>query len=135
MLTETHFYDGKLIERKEEIKNFLLKASGVTIESKRVSFGILKSKLLERPLFMGIPVMFYDLLVNSSAFDPTNQVKVDDLLYLCCLISENKNVNINDFLGILIIQLEDMATGFCPQGQTTRLLQIVLSFQEFLKDR
>ncbi len=56
-------------------------------------------------------------------YDPTNNLSADDLLSILWKYRENP-----DFLKELEIQLLDMQTGFCPQGRTHRLYQLVRAF-------
>lgn len=39
-------------------------------------------------------------------------------------------IPVDDFFSALIIQLDEMASGLCPQGRTTRLLQILVSYEQ-----
>lgn len=48
----------------------------------------------------------------------------DDLICLCWEYRDNP-----EFISELEIQLMDMATGFCPQGRTHRLFQILMAFK------
>lgn len=71
-------------------------------------------------------VKYYDLMLNNDPanYDPINKLHALDLLYIVCEISL-KNPEI---LELLEEQLNDMTTGFCPQGRTIRLYQIILPF-------
>lgn len=78
-----------------------------------------------------------DMLSKSSAnYDPTNDVYADDVLWLCGKILTGHTrqclSNKNDFVKELAMNLEDMRFGDCPQGRTTRLLQVMFSFEEFI---
>lgn len=61
---------------------------------------------------------------STSNIDSTNKLVADDLICLCW---EHKDNPI--FLSNLEDQLIDMRTGFCPQGRTHRLFQILLAFE------
>ena len=38
------------------------------------------------------------------------------------------NENNKDFFDDFVLQLQDMVTGFCPQGRITRLFQILILY-------
>ena len=61
-------------------------------------------------------------LGTMGNYDPTNKLSGDDLLYLVAL---RLSRNYEDFLPMLIVQLEDLSTGSCPQGVSHRLFQIL----------
>lgn len=60
---------------------------------------------------------------NPANYDASNDIWAEDLLSLMMVMLEN-----TAFLDQLEEQLCDMRTGFCPQGRTTRLWQVTLSF-------
>lgn len=60
---------------------------------------------------------------TQANVDPTNNLVADDLICICWVYRENV-----EFMSMLEIQLMDMATGFCPQGRTHRLFQILVAF-------
>lgn len=60
---------------------------------------------------------------TSANIDITNGLIADDLICMCWIYKDN-----HEFLSVLETQLIDMATGFCPQGRTHRLFQILLAF-------
>ena len=67
---------------------------------------------------------------TQKNYDPTNELYAEDLLYLCyelCI-----KVKEPDFDAVFIDKLNEMNTGMCPQGRTHRLLEVVMTFQEFL---
>lgn len=75
---------------------------------------------------------FINIMVNNDIYDESNKMYVSDLIFLIAIYNFNeeiqnyKNHKIDEFVLLeLNIQTEDMKTGFCPQGQTTRLFQIV----------
>lgn len=55
--------------------------------------------------------------------DPSNSLCADDLIVACWEHRMNE-----DFMRELEAQLEDMRTGFCPQGRTHRLFQLLAAF-------
>lgn len=63
-----------------------------------------------------------DMLLNLNSFDSINQFYILDILYICSFIITE------DFLNELELQLLDMKTGFCEQGKTIRLIQLIKAF-------
>ena len=137
--TNTHVYDGKLIERVKQLSDILDSIKNIGREERLQHFQILRQNLAN--LFSKVSASpeyqtcfrFFDALVANPAFDPTNGISAEDMLYLCYKLSEIPSIK-DEILELLFIQFQDMATGFCPQGQTTRLFQIVISFVENLKN-
>lgn len=62
-------------------------------------------------------------LGTPANFDSSNNIWADDLLVLCLPHLDNP-----DFREAMTEQLNDMRTGFCPQGRTHRLYQLVKAF-------
>lgn len=60
---------------------------------------------------------------TNNNIDPTNMLDASDILCICWLYKDNE-----EFMNVLEVQLEDMETGFCPQGRTHRLFQTVMAF-------
>jgi len=66
---------------------------------------------------------FLSGIVNDiERFDEINQVFILDLMYICT------NFGTEDFLSEFDIQLRDMQTGFCEQGRSIRLIQLLRAF-------
>lgn len=59
---------------------------------------------------------------NSPNYDPSNKCYACELL----LISWDILKKDESLLPLFFEQIEDMQTGFCPPGRTTRLLQFIL---------
>ncbi len=67
--------------------------------------------------------------VNQN-YDTANLIHADDLLYLLyekIVIEESV-----EHSSLLAIQLDEMISGLCPQGRTTRLLQVLVMLQDDL---
>ncbi len=107
----THAYDGK-------IKNELY-FKQLTLDEK-LQKGQELLQCLNNP--------YLQIIINdigtSKNYDPTNCLNADDLLCLCWEYKDDE-----DFIQELNIQLLDMATGFCPQGRTHRLYQLLVAFK------
>lgn len=118
---DTHHYDGKLNRRSlkglEEIKLLPLDE-----KIKRAEELICRLKDSTAINFMKRIAADFD---KKSNFDKTNGLIADDLVCLCWNYCNNEN-----FIEILELQLKDMSTGFCSQGRTHRLFQILLAFSE-----
>jgi hypothetical protein len=130
-MTETHAYDGKL--RKDmsiELSDELLNITEISLESKCLVFIQLKKILEKRNNFKNNAVKYFDAIANdckgnrSNNYDASNNLYADDLLYICAKHLLN-TLNSGDILDILIVQLQEISLGSCPQGRTHRLLQIV----------
>ncbi len=69
-------------------------------------------------------------------FDPTNNISADDLLVGCAIIWNNISASHQDlqkdFASEFFSQCTDMLSGFCPQGRTTRLWQIIIAYYEYM---
>ncbi|HMP28029.1 MAG TPA: hypothetical protein PKD85_00430 [Saprospiraceae bacterium] len=122
----THDYDNQLGNTKKVLAKLLAEAANVPQNIKMEN--ILKLKEAFVPVSTPQGLNFFNLLVQRPAYDPINQLHPIDLLYICSVIFMRDTVDKKDFLCNLNIQFEDMATGFCAQGQTIRLLQIIYSF-------
>ncbi len=111
--TDTHFYDGKLIDRISRHPSLKIKRSQGVIKSMRSAFSKIGSTYLSRML---VP--------NPQNYDPTNQVDALDIL--CCIYDIYlAKPELRPLIeSELKTQADDMATGFCSQGRCTRLLQI-----------
>ena len=126
----THFYDDNMSKDIiENIRVFVNKSTNISKDDKLESFDKFRKILVElnnNP----IVIIFYDKIINSyiqsdgKNYDPINNLDAIDLLYVIYLISQNND----DILLLLCDQLEDMKTGFCPQGKTIRLVQIITIF-------
>lgn len=131
--TNTHYYDGKLHERKFDIDAEIEKASKIPHETKLLQFQKLGEKLgnlLNGSAQRSLHVIIQEFKnrgrdLDCQNYDPTNKLFADDLLWLCCEKVENDNKD-RDFSNLLVAQLTEMKTGLCAQGRTTRLFQILV---------
>lgn len=134
--TLTHSYDGKLEKTKLQLIKDISRASVVPLNVKLEAFAQLREHL-KRILLSPQASRCFEVIVhtfsqaghvkNSPNYDPTNDLFADDLLYLCfeqIVVERNE-----DLARALILQLEDMSTGLCAQGRTTRLFQILLAYR------
>lgn len=144
---QTHHYDGILGSEMSFVKEFLLKV--VSNDEKLAIINtfvndILQFNLPERDKACNDYLRaILSQWGTSQNYDSTNDVHVEDMLYICALEFNNMKllfcydddfVNIillQDFCRELFIQLSDIQTGSCPQGRATRLWQIVYSYSEY----
>lgn len=137
-LLQTHTYDGKLKNVKQVLQSDISRVSQISKREKLQAFVNLRLNLTLYKEFTPKVKRCFDTIYNtfsqsgrvktSRNYDCTNDVYADDLLFLCYeKVFVEKD---SDFARMLILQLEDMNTGLCPQGRTTRLLQILLIFKD-----
>ena len=154
-MDNTHYYDGKLDfsmlhfpaidiqslidkfvtdikpENLENYDSISQQLNNVSVEEvfkivkRAIVFNlvyILKDKITSNA-FAHLDVMIKDYGTDKN-YDKTNNICGVDLLYLISYHLDNK-----DFIILLNEQLENMSSGFCQQGRTHRLFQLVLTFQ------
>lgn len=116
---DTHYYDGKLPIKDEKIKDVI---STYTDDELRSIIKSLRYKIESKPR-SGNSLFYFDAIVRdahgSPNFDPINHLYANELLYIIAIYSDSIDTL------LLIEQLNDMKSGFCPQGRTTRLYQII----------
>ena len=114
-MLNTHFYDGKITNE--------LPIQKLMKEKQEYGQDLLDScKHIDKKAIKYLKTIVKDIGTPKN-IDSTNKLNADDLLCLCWMHRNNK-----DFIDELEIQLLDMATGFCPQGRTHRLYQLLLAF-------
>lgn len=127
--TNTHFYDNNIsINLKSSIQALIQSNSSIPEEDKLDTFNTVRNQLI------GVnsgpkSLHYFDKMVsdfksdNKNNWDPINELDAADLLFLVChnITRDTKHLDIT----LLSEQLNDMKTGFCPQGRTIRLVQII----------
>ena len=137
---ETHTYDGQLGERKAELKKHLERASSQGRERKLELFGKLAAHLRtinghtpQAEMYLSIIIQDFAQSNSGPNYDPTNDLFAIDLLVLCAELCFHDDASVaKEASELLNAQLTEMATGFCAQGRTHRLFQVVASFSEYL---
>lgn len=120
----THTYDGKI-----DISQIpdLLSVKELPIDQKKERGIELINNAINISKLSPIAISYLENIVASMGtplnIDNTNGLIADDLICICWVYRGNI-----DFMSMLETQLIDMATGFCPQGRTHRLFQILLAF-------
>lgn len=133
MLSDTHFYDGKLKERIIPYREQLNRIAEISIENKLSMLARLDLKLDDMMAKRMLDVIKIDD-INQSNYDSSNDLWAIDILVLIIEYMELSTENYDDTLPILQEQLDDIANGSCPPGRTTRLFQIVLNCIESKND-
>ena len=133
--TNTHYYDGKIAsESMRSLKPLLIEASKVSKEEKIRELEVLWTRLntvglVKYPLQYLIGARaYFDVIVSSighvSNYDPTNDVRADDVLYLCIGLATSSE----HFCIMLLEQLKDIGNGVCSQGRCTRVIQLLVAY-------
>lgn len=127
--TNTHFYDNNISKEVISKVNLLIdKYKNISKDNKLIAFNILKENIINLDNNKeSIAIKYYDQIINSNNnnnYDPINKLNAIDLLYIVYIISREEMYIISQ----LKEQLYDLNTGFCPQGRTIRLLQIINPF-------
>lgn len=115
--TDTHYYDNKISpDIITLVSNFKIDDTSnlEDLRNQLLKVNINKSDL-----------MFYDkILKNNNNYDPINKLDVIKLLHIVNYISKYNP----DILEMLKEQLKDLKSGFCVQGRSIRLLQLIMSY-------
>jgi len=133
----THYFDGNIKYAIEILQPDIERIAKIR-ERRQGYQQIFKMVKVQRPY----PTVLSNLnqIINayqaagrtekSPNYDPVNKLYACDLLYL---VYEKIYYDENDeYMDLLICQLEEMSTGMCPQGRTTRLIQILVMLRDDL---
>ncbi len=146
----THFFDGKLpsfasslndVSVSQEIENDISRAALVSKESKTEYFHQLDEKVRNYALMKNgaIPtnsVKYLRLIISTHEkygritspsngnYDSANKLHACDLLYL--LFEKIMSEEEPEHMRLMLEQLDEMSTGPCPAGKTTRLFQALV---------
>ena len=127
----THNYDNNIsADIYNKLFPLIIETKKVSGETKLVLFDNLRSLISHDKL----AIKYYDMMVqdyisqNRNNIDPINKVDAIDLLYIISTFCQNNQESV-DIIDLFIEQLKDMQTGFCPQGRTIRLIQIINIFR------
>lgn len=126
----THDYDGKLFEIKSMYPEIGFYRGESTIREAYKNFIEIITSAGDADSANRLSIMMQDSLAgNSNNFDQTNRIDATGIivfLYELFLMESDKEKKAS-IVKNLIEQLRDMSTGFCPQGRTHRMLQILTS--------
>ncbi len=143
----THFFDGKLptftsslndVSVSQDIESDISRAALVSKGNKTECFYQLEEKVRNYSLLKNraIPphsMKYLRLIISTHEkcgriaspsngnYDPANKLHACDLLYLLYekIMSEEEP----EYMRLMLEQLDEMSTGPCPMGRTTRLFQ------------
>lgn len=141
-LLNTHYYDNKIdlgVEIVEKLQECSLTEKKDVVS--RFTLDILAMNVPEKD---NASIHFLNVMMNEwglpSNFDNTNNIRAEDMLYICAL--EWNNISLlpidemvtmrNDFSKEFFIQLSDVQSGPCAQGRATRLWQIAKAYLELI---
>lgn len=134
---QTHHYDGKLREILNN-SNLLNELHSVEQddEKKKEIFITLLNHMQNESIINSSNSSIYALhclrkIIFDSPdqnYDKSNDLDASNLLYMICQrIFDHEHEIINyDLYRSLVLQLEDMISGLCPEGRTTRLVQVLV---------
>lgn len=124
--TDTHYYDGKMKDILSVILPDIYRVLQLTHQQHLDLFMQVRNKLHSPDPRI---LQNFDTIVRDWGkmpnWDPSNHVRVEPLLYLVCEIA---NISC-DAVELLKHQLIEMSTGMCPQGRSTRLIQIYFAIR------
>ena len=135
-LLNTHYYDLKLGDQRDVIKDMLKDAEDATDKIEELIF--IEHMISTRPNSTHESQRNISIIINDFRFgrreknyDCTNSLRADDILYLFASFIR-RDIEVCDMLNI---QLGEMAGGMCPQGRTHRLLQILIPLIDHFKTK
>ena len=131
----THFFDGKLKEAKEQLAPYLSDVEKINKAEKLELFALFATLLVSRPTTTpqsqhNLQIIITDYQKHQPHtgpnYDSSNDLASEDLLYfLADLISKIPEDQRDDFLDLANQQLTEMSSGMCPQGRSYRILQVI----------
>lgn len=125
MFANTHTYDGNIPKSLVFVEGQMLPINDNVVDVIIDKAIILK---FQPEAIFRLHIMKNDMGTLNN-YDATNDLWVDELLMLCA-----RHVHNIDFMQELHIQLMDMETGFCPQGRTHRIFQLLFCFKHIKYD-
>lgn len=120
--TDTHSYDGKLDTRHYTV-------CSCSRAEKMKGLKHLESALKMRGGWCekAVSAIVTDYESGSrSNYDTANKLDAGELLYQCYRLWQSDRCA--DVEPLLVAQLNEMSSGMCPQGRTTRLWQVLFTF-------
>lgn len=125
--SDTHYYDGRLIELGWNLREYF---ESIYDPSKSLHyFEICRKQLTDPQALQVLQVLENDdIAVQGSPigpnFDSSNNLTVGQLIGYCAIIAEHQQ----EIKEVLETQCLEMLGGFCPQGRTTRLIQVLMVY-------
>jgi len=125
----THFFDGKMKNVIESFSGEFESSDYVTKVDKIKSVQKLREKVLDLQEINIQGMRCFDTIAGSpdspGNYDRVNNLDAFLLLYLVSCHKDDP-----EYVSLLSHQLNEMASGMCPQGRTTRLLQVLYSLRK-----
>jgi hypothetical protein len=121
----THFYDGKLKERYQEIQASIPQSEELpTLEVcyKEIFQLIREQKAKKGQTAAGVLNKLKSQTGNPANHDTRSNIRVDDLLPLVWYHVRGYDQSAK---RLFVEQIAEMRGGMCPQGRVTRLIQMV----------
>jgi hypothetical protein len=125
-----HYFDGQLKDMYSIFSQDFLRVRNLR-EEKLTEFQKLHELLISKNASQ-LSLNFLNMIIQTfirngrENYDSSNDVYACDILYLICEnINKSSNEEKEEYLSLLISQLEEMAGGACPPGRTTRLFQVL----------
>jgi len=139
LLLNTHSYDGKIVYTIEFFHEEMKKIRLISVDDKNRSFDELRTFLIQNKHTTQNTMICFNSIVSNilsnTNYDGANNLYADDILYLIFMyildeLGENKDklgyIDRSEYLILLAQQLDDMISGQCSQGKSTRLMQVLL---------
>lgn len=140
----THFYDGKLKNVMGPFIKDLERISKISCLQKTPMFIALLNKILSTKTTANTKIALNTLVkthtqidhgdkcsIRNPNYDPKNNLHACDLLYLICEKIQNSDKEDSlEYFNLLLTQLNDMMSGMCAQGRTTRLAQVLVMLEK-----
>jgi hypothetical protein len=126
-----HYFDGKLKEMYNMFSQDFERVRNLR-EEKTSEFQKLQELLISKNAShqsLQYLRMIVDTFTRNGMenYDASNNVYACDILYLICEnINKSSDEDKEEYISLLISQLEEMAGGSCPPGRTTRLFQVLM---------
>lgn len=114
--TDTHYYDNKIDPDIIRIIN--------NLNIPNNDLNNLRNKLIESKINKTGLSYFDKIITNKNNYDPVNKLDIIKLLHIIDHLSNDNS----EIITIMKEQLDDLKTGFCLQGRSIRLLQIIIPF-------
>jgi hypothetical protein len=134
-----HSFDGHLDKVMKCMNPKIKRASKINYHIKMNAFRNLRD--ITSHTFSETAMKYLDMIIETFSihkrtksptngnYDSQNNLFACDMLYLLSEKYSESFYNI-DFLNLLNDILEEMRTGSCPQGRTTRLFQLLLMLDD-----
>jgi hypothetical protein len=118
-----HHYDGQW----GDVDQYISKVRTIPQAIKIEKIASLKKRLVGHHKITSVAINNFTTISFADTYDPSNKIYVYDLLYILEELCKGYE-DPTDLLNMIGEQLDDMSSGLCAQGRTTRLYQLMISF-------